>query len=79
MLARHLPVGWFNCAEWTDGSRKRRCPKSREELVETLTTQAEELTTGELTVHLVILDAPWPLELTGREQEEFPESEESEG
>ncbi len=39
-------VGWFYCEEWTDEPRKQSCPKSHEELIETLTTQAEELTTG---------------------------------
>jgi hypothetical protein len=72
-------VGWFYCAEWSDEARKQDCPKSRDELVEMLTTQAEELTTGALTVHCSILDVQWPLELSARERQVLHAPTESEG
>jgi hypothetical protein len=68
-------VGWFFCAAWANEARKRRCPESQEELVQSLLAQAEEATTGGITVRSVVLDARWPIELSDRDAVEAEEDE----
>lgn len=61
--ARHglYLVGWYLCDRWKEGLRKRRTQQlgGRRELVETLTEQAQRLSTDELRVGSYVLDVSW--------------------